>query len=105
LKIGSLTRSAATLPGLPRVTDAAPCSVATCPTSPVACSAPAGAGGFCARAANGQNIAGDVQIAANFLMKSRRFKLASEGFPTGGAGNQHNKSPRAQSLQSEAIVH
>jgi hypothetical protein len=29
-----------------------------------------------------------VQIAANFLMKSRRFKLASEGFPTGGAGNR-----------------
>jgi len=52
------------------------------------CSAPTGAGGFCARAANGQSIAaGDVQIAANFLMKSRRFKLASEGFPTGGAGN------------------
>jgi hypothetical protein len=44
-------RNAATLPGLPRVTDALPCSVATCPISPVDWSAPASAGGFCARAA------------------------------------------------------
>jgi hypothetical protein len=56
-KIGSLMRSAATFPGLPRVTVALPCSVATWPTSPVASSAAgaagfcAGAGGFCARAA------------------------------------------------------
>jgi hypothetical protein len=61
--------------------------------------------GAVASQANGQSIAaGDVQIAANFLMKSRRFKLASEGFPTGGAGNQRNNSPRARPLEVEAIV-
>src|ERR1700722_872974 len=104
-KIGSLMRSAATFPGLPRVTVALPCSVATWPTSPVASSAAAGAGefcaaggGFCARAAKGQSIAaGDAQTAANFLMKSRRFKLASEGIPAGNRRENKGKKPRKES--------
>ena len=102
-KIGSLMRSAATFPGLPRVTVALPCSVATWPTSPVASSAAgaagfcAGAGGFCARAAKGQSIApGDVQTAANFLMKSRRFKLASEGIAAGKRRENKGKNPRKE---------
>ena len=93
-KIGSSTRSAATFPGLPRVTVALPCTVATCPTSPVGLirRRPLGRRGCSILRTRGKrpkHAAGDVHTTPNFLMKSRRFQLRPlEGIPTGTAGQE-----------------